>query len=224
MSSSEDNFDPAHDVNNTTAMTVDLDKSTRNLSSLMQFRRYTLLPTARKLLRDGMEIDIGGRAFDVLLTLLSARGRIVSKDEIMRQVWPSTIVDECNLRFQMALLRRALGGDRDIVKTVPGRGYLIVEDFVLGPEARAARDNPERSPFDADAAFHAKPDHASSPASPPPPPLGLPVNQDGARNDSDPRLGELQAEITRLKLAISQLTAARLAQQLTNTNTCRRFE
>jgi DNA-binding winged helix-turn-helix (wHTH) protein len=191
---------------------------------IMPFRNFKVLVTARKLLRDDKEVALGGRAFDLLLSLLSARGRVLSKAEIMRQVWPTTIVDECNLRFQMALLRRALGRDRDIVKTVPGRGYLIVEDFALGPEARAASDNPERSPFDAGAAFHAKPDHASSPASPPPPPLGLPVNQDGSRNDSDLRLGQLQAEITRLRLAISQLTAARLAQQLTNTNVCSRFE
>jgi DNA-binding winged helix-turn-helix (wHTH) protein len=177
---------------------------------IILFRNFKVLITARKLLRDDREVALGGRAFDLLLSLLSARGRVLSKEEIMRQVWPTTIVDECNLRFQMALLRRALGGDRDIVKTVPGRGYLIVEDFALGPETQAASDNPERSPFDAVAALYTKPDHASSPASPPSPPLGLPVNLDGYRNDSDPRLGELQAEIARLKLAISQLTLARL--------------
>lgn len=92
------------------------------------FRHFTILPAARALLRRGRPVAIGGRAFDLLLVLLRARGAIVGKEEIIRQVWPSTFVDEGNLRFQMAMLRKALGEDRDMIKTVTGRGYLLVDE------------------------------------------------------------------------------------------------
>ena len=92
------------------------------------FRQFQVLPAARTLLLRGMPVEIGGRAFDLLMVLLRSRGDIVSREEIMRQVWPSTIVDEGNLRFQMAMLRKALGADRDMIKTVTGRGYLFVAD------------------------------------------------------------------------------------------------
>jgi len=92
------------------------------------FRHFVALPGTRTLLCKGRAVVIGGRAFDLLLTLLRSRGEIVSKDEIMRQVWPALFVDECNLRFQMAMLRRVLGEDRDLIKTVTGRGYLMVDE------------------------------------------------------------------------------------------------
>jgi DNA-binding response OmpR family regulator len=93
-----------------------------------QFRNFNVMPGERLLLRDGQIVDIGGRAFDLLLVLLESRGAIVSKNEIVDHVWPSTLVDESNLRFQMACLRRALGEDRDVIKTVQGRGYLLVAE------------------------------------------------------------------------------------------------
>jgi hypothetical protein len=60
--------------------------------------------------------------------LAQARGTLVTKEAIIRQVWPSTIVEESNLRFQMACVRKALGRDRDLIKTIPGRGYLLAAD------------------------------------------------------------------------------------------------
>ena len=58
--------------------------------------------------QDGRPVEFGSRAFDLLVVLLRARGRVVSKNEITNAVWPSTTVDETNLRFQMACLRKAL--------------------------------------------------------------------------------------------------------------------
>jgi DNA-binding winged helix-turn-helix (wHTH) protein len=60
---------------------------------------------------------------------LLSRGKIVSKDEIVRHVWPTTCVEESNLRFQMASLRKVLGAYRDSIKTIPGRGYLLASDL-----------------------------------------------------------------------------------------------
>lgn len=97
-------------------------------AEVLEFRKCRLVPAARLLLRERQPVALGSRAFDLLHVLLRARGRVVSKDEIVREVWPQTTVEESNLRFQMASLRRALGSDRDLVKTIPGRGYLFAAD------------------------------------------------------------------------------------------------
>ncbi|WP_188311873.1 response regulator [Salinarimonas soli] len=93
-----------------------------------RFRGFELVMGSRVLLRDGVPVEIGSRAFDLLAVLLLARGTIVTKDEIFRNVWPRMVVEESNLRFQMACLRKVLGPDRDVIKTVPGRGYLLADE------------------------------------------------------------------------------------------------
>lgn len=95
----------------------------------LTFRHFTLLPGARILLQDGRAVEIGARAFDLLHVLAAARGTVVSKQEIMRKVWPSTFVEECNLRFQVGVLRRALGPDGELIRTILGRGYLMAQEI-----------------------------------------------------------------------------------------------
>lgn len=90
------------------------------------FRAYQMFPGQRLLLKDGQTVEIGSRAFDLLCVLARARGTVVPKRTIFDHVWPDVTVDESNLRFQMASLRRALGPDRDLVKTIQGRGYMFV--------------------------------------------------------------------------------------------------
>jgi DNA-binding winged helix-turn-helix (wHTH) protein len=102
----------------------------------LRFKDYRLLPSSRILLKGRVPVTIGSRAFDILTVLLRARGCIVGKREIVKAVWPTTIVEESNLRFQVAQLRKALGDDQDLIKTIPGRGYL----FAL--EAEAATSSP----------------------------------------------------------------------------------
>lgn len=91
----------------------------------LRFGRFVVLRQARQLLMDGQICEIGGRAFDLLTVLFDRRGKLVSKREIIDLVWPDTYVDDSNLRAQIATLRRALGADRDIVKAVPGLGYIF---------------------------------------------------------------------------------------------------
>lgn len=111
----------------------------RQAESVMHFRRFTVLPNARQLLADGVPVELGSRAFDLLVVLLRSRGQIVSKAEIFRHVWPSTTVEESNLRFQMATLRTALGEDRDVIKTIPGRGYLLIAEPAPGVQIVASQ-------------------------------------------------------------------------------------
>jgi DNA-binding winged helix-turn-helix (wHTH) protein len=103
------------------------------------FRTCRLAPGSRVLLRDGAPVDLGSRAFDLLHVLVRARGSVVSKREIVDHVWPNTIVEESNLRFQVGALRKALGPDRDLIKTVPGRGYLFVLESPQAPGAAPSR-------------------------------------------------------------------------------------
>jgi hypothetical protein len=94
----------------------------------MCFGGFRVIPGARTLTLHHRAVPLGSRAFDLLVVLLRSRGRLVTKEEIVRDVWPSTFVDESNLRFQMAVLRKALGCERDRIKTIPGRGYLFAAD------------------------------------------------------------------------------------------------
>lgn len=85
-------------------------------------------PATRTITRDGTAIELGGRAFDLLVALLNGNGQIVSKEQLLRLVWPTVTVIDSNLKVQLSILRRALGAERWRVKTVSGRGYLIVMD------------------------------------------------------------------------------------------------
>src|ERR1700720_2392023 len=96
---------------------------TDDAQGAVEFGRFRLLPHRRELRADGVAVELGGRAFDVLIALTEARGALVTKDEIMARVWPDTVVEENNLVVQISALRRALGEDRDFIRTVSGRGY-----------------------------------------------------------------------------------------------------
>jgi DNA-binding winged helix-turn-helix (wHTH) protein len=79
----------------------------------------------REIRSHGESVRLGSRAFDVLELLIAANGALVSKDEIMRHVWPDTIVEENNLQVHITAIRKVLGADRDRIVTVPGRGYRM---------------------------------------------------------------------------------------------------
>ncbi|WP_409314259.1 response regulator [Pseudomonas putida] len=84
----------------------------------------------REVFVDGKPILLGGRAFDVLATLIRAKGRVVGKDELFSQVWSGTVVEDNNLQVQVSLLRKAFG-DRGLIQTVPRRGYRLAAQVSL---------------------------------------------------------------------------------------------
>jgi TolB-like protein/Flp pilus assembly protein TadD len=94
------------------------------------FGRFRLLPQRRELRAGGVAIELGSRAFDILLVLTEARGALVTKDEFLSRIWPDTVVEENNLVVQISALRRALGEDRDFIRTVSGRGYRFVAEII----------------------------------------------------------------------------------------------
>ncbi|MEJ0028395.1 MAG: winged helix-turn-helix domain-containing protein [Rhizomicrobium sp.] len=95
----------------------------RGASPTFEFGRFKVLPHRRELLADGKPIELGGRAFDVLMVLLEASGAVVGKDAIMDRVWPNRVVEENSLQAQVSLLRKALAADQGLIRTVAGRGY-----------------------------------------------------------------------------------------------------
>jgi len=101
----------------------------------VEFGRFRILTHRREVLADGRPIELGGRAFDVLMALIEANGAVVGKDELIGRAWPGRIIEEGNLRAQIKALRKALA-DRDVIRTVAGRGYQFTAE-VRSPGGRA---------------------------------------------------------------------------------------
>src|SRR6516225_2144120 len=91
--------------------------------AIVEFGHFSILPHRRQLLAEGRPVRLGGRAFDLLLALIEAPGAVVGKDELLRRIWPGRIVEENRLQSEIWALRKAFGADRDLIQTVPGRGY-----------------------------------------------------------------------------------------------------
>jgi len=95
----------------------------------LSFGPFNLFVSERLLTRDGVPLDLGARALDILIALISARNEVLSKNDLMSRVWPDVTVEEGSLRFHMASLRKALGDGKDgarYITTVAGRGYCFV--------------------------------------------------------------------------------------------------
>src|SRR5271156_2212339 len=105
-----------------------MDPASKAPSSVV-FGRFRVLPHRRELLANGRPVKLGGRAFDVLMALIEARGAVVSKNALMARVWPDQIVEENNLQWQISTLRAAFGADRNLIRTVAGRGYQFTAEI-----------------------------------------------------------------------------------------------
>ncbi len=109
-----------------------------------RFGRFVLEPERRSLRAGTVLVPLGARAFDILLLLVRHHDRVVSKDEILTEVWRGTIVEENNLAVHISALRRALGerpGGERFIATVSGLGYRFVGsvvDAALGATEAAA--------------------------------------------------------------------------------------
>src|SRR6516164_8718810 len=111
-------------------------------SASVAFGRFRVLPHRRELLVDGRPVKLGGRAFDVLMALIEARGAVVSKNALMARVWPGRVVEENNLQSHISALRAALGRDRELIRTVSGRGYQFIGEMRALSEAEPAQIKP----------------------------------------------------------------------------------
>ena len=110
--------------------------------STVEFGRFRVLLRERQLLADGVPVEIGTRAFDLLVALLEADGLLVTKEELISRVWRGIVVSQENLKTQINALRRALGADRDVIRTEFGRGYRFTA--VLRSNLAAEARQPSR--------------------------------------------------------------------------------
>jgi TolB-like protein/DNA-binding winged helix-turn-helix (wHTH) protein/Flp pilus assembly protein TadD len=106
------------------------------------------LDTAKHLLLKGSDeiVPLMPKAFDTLHYLVLHHGKVVEKDELMREIWADTIVEENNLTQNISILRRIFGekpGEHRFIVTVPGRGYKFVAEVREGavPIVSADRSN-----------------------------------------------------------------------------------
>jgi DNA-binding winged helix-turn-helix (wHTH) protein len=96
-----------------------------------RFDRFIVDCDTRQLLRDGSELHLSPKSFDLLVFLLAKRPRAISKTEMLEHLWPSTFVEETNLASLVAEIRRALGDPAAtpvFVRTVYRFGYRFVGD------------------------------------------------------------------------------------------------
>jgi DNA-binding winged helix-turn-helix (wHTH) protein/tetratricopeptide (TPR) repeat protein len=96
---------------------------------MYQFGEFRVDPSSRALMRNDNPIALNRRAFDVLLYLVENPGRVVTKEELLKSVWPDAYVDENNLTQSISSLRKALEerpGANTCITTLPGRGYQFI--------------------------------------------------------------------------------------------------
>ena len=106
----------------------------------LSFGPFSLFAAARLVKKADEPIPLGGRALDILIALVERAGEVVTHKELISTVWPDLTVEECNLRFQVSALRKALGDGRDgarYVSTVAGRGYCFVAPITRSTAAPA---------------------------------------------------------------------------------------
>jgi DNA-binding winged helix-turn-helix (wHTH) protein len=93
-----------------------------------RFQQFIVDSETRQLLSDGTEVHLSPKAFDLLDILLTRRPSVVSKDELLEQIWPATYVVEANLNVLIAEVRRALGENAQaarFIRTVHSVGYAF---------------------------------------------------------------------------------------------------
>jgi Tol biopolymer transport system component/DNA-binding winged helix-turn-helix (wHTH) protein len=99
------------------------------LSGVCEFGSFRLDLAERRLLRDGQAVALTPKAYEVLVVLVVRAGHLVTKEEMLQQVWQDTFVDEANLAYNVSTLRKALADDavpHRYIETVPKRGYRFV--------------------------------------------------------------------------------------------------
>src|SRR5581483_8344395 len=95
-----------------------------------EFDQFRLDPCERTLLRQGQAVALTPKVFDTLVYLVENSGRLITKDEFMKQVWAGALVEDAALAQSISQLRKALG-DSELIETVPKKGYRFLEQVKI---------------------------------------------------------------------------------------------
>ena len=114
--------------------------NTGQLKEFYEFGPYRFYPAARVLFRDGANVPLTPKVIDTLKVLVENAGQPVSKEELLRSVWPDTFVEESNLAQNISVLRKALGTAPGgaYIETIAKRGYRFVAEVRLAPAIEPA--------------------------------------------------------------------------------------
>ncbi len=108
------------------------------MSDVFEFGPFRLNPGARVLQENGQDLTLGSRAFDILVALVESDGKVLTRRELMAIAWSGLVVEDSNVRVQVANLRKILRcghGNARYIASVAGRGYCFV-----APVRRMLRD------------------------------------------------------------------------------------
>jgi predicted ATPase/DNA-binding winged helix-turn-helix (wHTH) protein len=112
---------------------------------VISFGPFSLIAGERLLTRDGVPVELGARALDVLIALVSRPNEVVGKKDLLDRVWPDVTVEESSLRFALAGLRKALGDGQNgarYITTLAGRGYCFVAPISRSGPPRPVETTP----------------------------------------------------------------------------------
>src|SRR6266852_3429423 len=119
---------------------------------LYEFGNFRCDPREHLLLCNGKPVSLSPKSFEILVALIQNNGRLLTKDELMQQVWPDSFVEEANLTVNISALRKVLGetpAGQQYIETVPKRGYRFVtpvterrDDGKPGPAVQTAKVEP----------------------------------------------------------------------------------
>jgi DNA-binding winged helix-turn-helix (wHTH) protein/tetratricopeptide (TPR) repeat protein len=104
-----------------------------------EFKGFRLDGPQHRLMHNGQPVPLKAKIFDLLLFLVERHGQLIEKDELMREIWPNTIVEENNITVSMSILRKILGEDRagrEFIETVPRLGYRFVAEVTHVPDTQ----------------------------------------------------------------------------------------
>jgi DNA-binding winged helix-turn-helix (wHTH) protein len=96
------------------------------MKEIYEFGDFRVDPAEQLLLHRGQPVALTPKVFETLIILLKSEGRLIDKDEFVRQLWPGVFVKDVALAKNISYLRRALGDGKngvDLIQTVPKRGY-----------------------------------------------------------------------------------------------------
>lgn len=105
------------------------------------FDEFTVDCDQKVLLRNGSPLPLAPKVFDTLLILVDNNGRLVEKDELIKQLWPNTFVEESNLTFNIQQVRKILGDNAReprFIETVAKRGYRFIAEVTKTQPNNAA--------------------------------------------------------------------------------------
>src|SRR5215471_8885555 len=110
--------------------------------------RWEIDLARRELRVRGVRVPLGSRAFEILELLIRSGGELVTKGDLIGRVWHGAIAEENTLQFHISTIRKALGPDREMLKTISGRGYRLLGEWTI--RQRAGSGEPRPGPVESD--------------------------------------------------------------------------